>query len=138
MSAHAISLCLLLTVLMGCSAKGPKTYPVQGKVVVKDGDLALLVGSHVELLQDGDSSLRPSGKIDGNGNFTLQTLHQGKILPGAPEGKYKARVILGDESDTGVPKRKSDPIHKRFLDFEASGLSVTIPSGDYTIAVAKK
>ena len=63
---------------------------------------------------------------------------QRKMLLGAPAGKYKARIILGDESDEGVPKRKGDPFHKRFLDFEKSKLSFTVPSGDYTVTVSKK
>src|SRR5437773_4693769 len=129
--------CLLLA-LSGCTSSAVKVHPVRGKVELKDGDVGLLTGGHVELMQESDQFTHPSGKIEPSGVFTIQTLHQGKILPGAPEGIYKARIILGDESDAGVPKRKGDPIHKRFLDFETSKLSLTVPSGDYTVAVSKK
>jgi hypothetical protein len=130
--------CLLLVALVGCGASRIKTYPVKGRVEVKDGDIALLTGSSVELVHESDELLRPNGKVEPGGSFTLQTLYQGKLVPGAPEGKYKVRIILGDESDEGVPKRKGDPIHKRFLDFETSGLALTVPSGDYTVALSKK
>jgi hypothetical protein len=130
--------CLLLVALSGCGASGVKTYPVGGKVEVKDGDVAQLAGSHVELMQESDPDIRPNGKIRPGGSYSLQTQHQGKIVAGAPEGKYKVRIILGDENDAGVPKRKGDPIHKRFLDFTTSGLSVAVPSGDYTLSLSKK
>jgi hypothetical protein len=123
----------------GCSGgKAIKTYPVVGKVELKDGDVAILTGSGVELQSETDENLRPMGNIDSTGKFVVKTLYQGEILEGAPEGKYKARIILADPSDEGVPKRKGDPIHKRYLDFNASKLSVAVPSGDYNVVVAKK
>src|SRR5438445_6712984 len=136
--ALASGQCLVFVALSGCASSAVKTYPVKGKVEIKDGDVTLLTGSHVELMNESDPDIRPGGKIEPGGGFAVQTLHQGKIVPGAPDGKYKVRIILGDESDAGVPKRKGDPIHKRFLDFETSGLSFTVPSGDYTVAVSKK
>ena len=128
----------MLVVICGCGASGVKTYPVKGNVEIKDGDVALLVGSHVELMQESNPDIRPSGKIEPGGGFSLQTLHQGKVVAGAPAGKYKARVVLGDESDAGVPKRKGDPIHKRYFDFETSGLSLTVTSSNYTVSLSKK
>jgi hypothetical protein len=127
-----------LAVLTGCSGGGAKTYRVQGKVELKDGDVELLRGSHIEFKHDSDELLRPSGKIAAGGGFTVETLHQGKVLSGAPEGKYKARIILGDQSDEGVPKRQGNPIHPRFLDFETSGLSVTVPSGNLIVPLSRK
>jgi len=130
--------CSLLMFVAGCGSKGPKTHPVVGKVQIKDGDVAILTGSAVELKHESDEYLRPMGNIDSTGKFTVKTLIKGEILSGAPEGKYQARIILGDPSDEGVPKRKGDPIHRRFFDFQTSGLAVTIPSSDYTISVSKK
>jgi hypothetical protein len=113
-------------------------HPVAGKVEIKDGDVGILKGSHVELMQDGNPDVRPNGKIQDSGAFLIETLHQGKVLAGAPEGKYKVRIILGDESDESVPKRKGDPIHKKYFDFATSGLAITVPGGDYKITVSKK
>jgi hypothetical protein len=129
---------LLSIVVLGCGASGPKTHAVNGKVEMKDGDVAILTGSGVELKHESDENLRPTGNIDSKGSFTVKTLHQGEILIGAPEGNYKVRIILGDPSDEGVPKRKGDPIHKRFLDFDSSGLTMKVPSGNYDVSVSKK
>src|SRR5262245_18364121 len=87
--------------LLGCSGQRIKTHPVAGKVELAGGDVAILTGSSIEFRSDADETVRPTGNIDSSGNFTVKTLYQGEILPGAPEGKYKARIILGDESDEG-------------------------------------
>jgi len=124
--------------LSGCSGPTIKTYPVAGKVQITDGDTSLLAGSHVELLHDTDQALRPSGKIAPSGDFKLETLYQGRILPAAPEGTYKARIILADESDEGGPKRKGDPIHRRYYNFQTSGLTFKVPGGDYNLSLSRK
>ena len=107
-------------------------------VSVTDGDVEQLTGSHVEFKHESDELLRPTGKIAAGGNFTVETLHSGKVSPGAPEGNYKARIVLADEGDAGAPKRKGDPIHKRFLSFETSGLLFTVPGGEYNVTVSRK
>ena len=134
----AVATALSLFLLVGCSGESVKTHPVVGKVEIVGGDVSVLTGSGVEFRHETDETLRPSGNIDSAGNFTVKTLHQGKIVMGAPEGKYKARIILGDESDEGVPKRKGNPIHKRFLEFNTSGLSFTVPSGEYAVKLSAK
>lgn len=89
-------------------------------------------------MQEADPQIPPSGEITAGGKFSVETLIQGRVLPGAPEGKYQARLILGDESDEGVPKRKGNPVHKRYLDFATSGLSLAVPGGEVTVAVSSK
>ena len=124
---------------VGCSTKNPiKTHPVVGKVEIKDGDTAILTGSAVELQSENDENLRPFGNIDSTGKFVVKTLYKGQILEGAPEGKYKARINLADPSDEGVPKRKGDPIHRKYYDFSASKLTMTVPGGDYNVSLTKK
>ena len=127
-----------IVLLAGCPAASIKTHPIVGKVELKDGDVELLKGSHVELRQETDPLILPSGRITAGGTFTVQTLYQGEILSGAPEGKYKARIILGDESDEGVPKRPPNLLHPRFLDFDKSGLTFTVPSSDYSVSLSRK
>ncbi len=137
-SAAIAALSLLL--LFGCSGPAIKTHAVSGKVEVKDGDVAMLTGSTVQLVQEGDETIRPYGNIDASGNFTVKTVYKGEILQGAPAGKYKERLMLGDESDEGVPSRKGkgNVIHPRFLEFDKSGLSITVPSADYTVSLSRK
>jgi len=125
---------------VGCGGPSIKTYPVSGKVEVKDGDFAMLTGSSIQLVQEGDETIRPYGDINASGNFTVKTLYKGDIVQGAPAGKYKARIMLGDESNEGVPSRKGkgNVIHPRFLEFDKSGLSIAVPSSDYTVSLSKK
>jgi len=139
-SASAAWIMLSLCGPAGCSSQGIKTYPVSGKVEVKDGDVAMLTGSTIQLVQEADDTIRPYGNLDASGNFTVKTLHKGEIAQGAPQGKYKARIMLGDESDEGVPSRKGkgNVIHPRFLEFNTSGLYLTVPSSDYTLSLSRK
>jgi len=135
----ALPLLAVLIFQSGCSSKAAiKTHPVAGKVEIKDGDAAILTGSTVELQNETDESLRPYGNIDAGGNFSMKTLYKGNLLEGAPEGKYKARIILADPSDEGVPKRKGDPIHKRYFEFGTSKLTVSVPGGEYNVSLSKK
>jgi len=138
MASRLLLSALAAVLSCGCSKAAIKTYPVNGKVEIKDGDASLLARSNIELLHETDEALRPSGKITPSGDFTIETLYQGRILPGAPEGTYKVRIILADESDEGVPKRKGDPIHRRYFDFQTSGLTFKVPGGDYTVSLSRK
>ena len=124
--------------LIGCSGPAVKTHPVAGKVEIKDGDSALLAGSGVELQHETDEALRPSGNIDAAGNFLVKTMYKGEVLEGAPEGKYKARIVLADPKDDGVPKRPANLIHPRYLDFDKSGLTVNVPGSEYNVSLSKK
>jgi hypothetical protein len=137
-SASAVLFSLVLLAAGGCSGQKIKTIPVAGTVEIKDGDVSLLTRSSIELKSDADESLRAIGNIDSAGKFEVKTRYQGELVPGAPEGKYKARIVLADPSDEGVPKRKGNPIHQRFLEFETSGLVVTVPSGGYTVSLSRK
>ena len=128
---------LVALALLGCNKSGIKTHPVVGKVEVRGGDPALLTESDVELVSDADEMIRPTGNIDSTGSFAIKTLYQGVIVEGAPEGNYKARIILADPTDDGVPKRTGNPVHPRYFDFNTSGLKITVPSGDYTLSLSK-
>ena len=124
---------------VGCGGAKVKTHPVQGKVTIQDGDVAILTGSHVELMaQDGAAEKRSSGVIAADGSFVLKTLYEGEVVAGAPEGEYKARIILGDPSDENVPKRQGNPVHPRYMQFETSGLAMKVPSGEYNLSLSKK
>jgi hypothetical protein len=134
-----IAAAMAFPLLTGCpSGSAIKTHPVEGTVALAEGDIGLLKGSHVDLRHVTDDTLRPSGKINEGGSFSLETLYQGQILPGAPEGKYKVRIGLADESDDGIPKRPPNLLHRRYLDFETSGLSIEVPGGNYSLQLSRK
>jgi hypothetical protein len=129
---------LTLLGLTGCGGEELKTYPVSGKVVLADGDVQQLAGSYVEFMLESDPLMRASGTIGPDGRFEVETLYKGKVLKGAAEGKYQARIILSDD-DGGTPKRRSQLVHNRFLDFKTSGLSLTVPtSGEATFNVSRR
>ena len=70
----------------GCSASKIKTHPVAGKVELSGGDVALLKGSSIELMQDADPTIRASGPLDNAGRFQVKTFHSGEFVSGAPAG----------------------------------------------------
>src|SRR5262249_43078254 len=129
------SLCLLA----GCGEAGPKIYPLRGKVVLADGDVKQLADSHVEFVLESDSAVRADGRIGRDGGFEVQSQHEGKLRKGAPEGTYRARIILSDEYAGSAGKRRPRPVHARFLDFKKSGLSFKAPTdGDIPVNVSQR
>jgi hypothetical protein len=135
--SSVLSVCSLL-LAVGCSGSAVKTHTVAGKVEIKDGDAAILTASTVELKHETDETIRPYGNIDSSGAFALKTMYKGKLVSGAPSGKYQARIILADPGDQGVPKRKGDPVNKKYYDFATSGLTMSVPGGDYNVSLSKK
>lgn len=128
---------LTLVLIAGCFGSKLKTHPVNGKVEMTDGEVAPLAGSIIEFMQQADPLVRASGKISSDGAFKMETLHQGEIIAGVPEGVYAARIILSDEDENGNPKKGGMPIHRRFLDFNTSKWTVTVPSESVTLKVSK-
>jgi hypothetical protein len=123
--------------MAGCGG-GPKTYPVRGKVVLADGDVARLADGHVEFEREGDPGVRADGLIGPDGRFEMQTQLQGKLLKGAAEGTYRARIVLPDADGDGGGKRRPRPVHPRFLDFQTSGLTFQVPTdGEITVTVSR-
>lgn len=124
--------------LTGCGGSKIKTHPVAGKVAIADGSPEMIAGCIVEFMQVADPLVRSSGRIDASGAFRMETLFQGEILSGVPEGEYKARIIISDEDEDGNPRRGPLSVHKRFQDFESSGWSVVIPGGEASFQASKK
>jgi hypothetical protein len=135
----AAALALALLGPAGCGKGKPKTYPVKGKVEFVDGKIEALAESNVEFQLEGESKVRAYGKIEPDGRFVMQTFHEGKSLPGAPEGTYRARILLPtdeEESEDDAPRRPT-PVHPRFLQFETSNLTFKVPvDGDITVTVS--
>jgi hypothetical protein len=135
----ALFLALAVLELAGCGGDAPKTHPVRGKIVLADGDIEQLAGSEVEFMLESDPLVRAAGKISTDGSFTVQTLHKGKILKGAFEGTYRARIIVSEDDDAGPRKRRQQPLHQRFLDFKTSGLTFQVPtSGEVTVNLSRR
>ena len=88
--------------LAGCSSEPLR--PAGGRVSLSGGDVAVLAGSTVEIALESDPTVRASGTIEPDGRFNLDTLQNGAVRRGAPEGAYKARIILGDD-DPALQKK---------------------------------
>lgn len=136
----AVALALVLLAPVGCGKGKPKTHPVQGKVEFVDGRIEDLAESNVEFEQEGEAKVRAYGKIEPDGSFIMQTCHEGRSLPGVPEGRYRARILLlTDEDLSEHAPRRLTPVHPRFLKFETSNLLFTVPvDGDITVTISKK
>ena len=123
----SILLSAVLMGLTGCGRGGPKTYPAHGKLEVIGGDVRQLAGSHVEIALANNPTHRAAGVIRDDGSFVLETLHSGSPSAGAQAGAYLVRVVLNDDDPAGR-RRSSQTIAARFLDFQASGLTLEVPS----------
>lgn len=135
----AAVLAAILVGLAGCGGKELKTYPVRGKVVLADGKVEELAGSHLEFMLESEPTVRADARIEPDGSFAVQMQHQGKLLKGAPEGTYKVRIILAEEDDGRSRGRPGRPVHDRFLDFKTSGLTFPLPpSGDLIVNVSRR
>ena len=122
---------------LGCSAGGPATHAVSGKLVLEGGDISVLAGGSVEGSLEGEPSVRASGEIKPDGSFTLETLQNGAIVKGARGGTFKARVILPDD-DPKAKRAAALAVNRKFLSFDSSGLSFkSPPEGPVTLRLAK-
>jgi hypothetical protein len=129
-------LALVLTALFGCGA--PKTYPVKGKLVFDKGDLKLLAGSTLYCQQEQDPLINAQGDINADGSFTLGTYRQGKPVPGAFEGTYRAWINLSSENGPEETQFRKIQIDPRFLDGKASNLTFKVPAtGEVVLTVTK-
>ena len=132
---------LIACALSSCGNGWKKCHPAQGKIVL---DGSPLEGAEVwlfptdEKLLNTNPPVRPYGKSGKDGSFTLMTYVAGD---GAPQGKYKARVIcerpvkgaageVGGDDDRG---QRKNMLAAKYGDPEASGLVVTINPGNNTL-----
>lgn len=119
-------LCVLLGVASGCG--GPRTYPVEGRVVFKEDGAPMRGGQVVFELVDSTKPLSASGTIDDDGYFTLTTFKSGD---GAVAGDYRAVVMPpfpphGKDLDLLPTPRSSLVLDERYLTFDTSGLRFTV------------
>jgi hypothetical protein len=114
---------LVCLVLTGCG--NGLTHPVQGKVVLAEGNIEDFRDAYVEFELEGDSTVRGSGPIGADGRFRLERIHNGEVEPGLPAGKYRGRLLLADDGTAAKKSRALVP--RRYLDFKTSGLTLTVP-----------
>lgn len=113
----------------GCAGRpaGPKTEPVNGRLVVKDSPVTLqrLNGGKIWFQSTTEPDTKAMGFIDEEGTFAVNLIAQIEGLEGVPAGLYKVR-IEPPLDDQRRPQRGL--IASRYLDFDQSGLTVEVPS----------
>lgn len=120
--------------LAGAAGCGSKMYPVQGKVVFKDGR-PLAGGQVIFEPQDNEAKFSVRGDIQADGTFRMGTHTDDD---GVPAGTYRAAVIPKPPPNPDERPRPPPPIHPRFGSFDKSGLKYTVPSAEkLTIQVDK-
>ena len=73
------------------SAPAPKTFPVTGKVVTKDGKP--VAGGMVEFQSKANNQLSVTSEIKPDGTFSLISRRDGEQFPGATEGEYQVTLF---------------------------------------------
>src|SRR5687768_12506017 len=105
----AVAAILLLGGFSGCGGGRIKTYPVEGKVVVKGKSKVVhkLVGGQVRFRSLSDTEVVGVAEIGDDGAFTVGCFHKEKDLPGLPAGDYQVRIEppRPDDDDDSRPKR---------------------------------
>lgn len=117
-------------VLAGCG--GPKTYPIQGRIVFADdqspaGDLA---GYGVTAVC-ADPSVTGVGVVQPDGSFTLSTFDE---KDGAVAGTY--RVALTPPLPYGDEPAAPLLIDRRYLTPDTSGLEFDVPAAEEVVVLA--
>jgi hypothetical protein len=111
----------------GCGPSGPKTHVVKGQVQLPGGDIKVLAGHALQVIQESNPQVQAYGEIKPDGGFALETYDKGEIRKGAYEGKYKARIVLADD-DAEIRAQAARAVPPAYLQFETSGLTIEVPA----------
>jgi hypothetical protein len=110
---------------------GPETSPVRGKIVFTKGGTAKDLADHsifIQLQSTEQPDVVASGEILEDGAFSVTTQVEGVGKAGAIKGKHRVR-LNADENAARY-------IAPKFLNYETSGLEVTVPhEGELEIKV---
>ena len=110
--------CLLA--IAGCGNDQLEVYHVQGKATLRDG--TPLVDGLVLFESVDPKGINARGFVQKDGSWTLTTYEQDD---GAIAGKHLVMLSPSVRRATGR-KKYEDTIHERYLDFDSSGLEVTV------------
>jgi hypothetical protein len=122
----AALLCSSMLHLAACRrpvAEGPETVPVRGKVVFTKGGNVKDLCDHsifVQFQSIEQPGVLATGEILEDGTFTLATEVGKKGKPGAIRGAHRVRLNADEAAARFVAPR--------FLNYETSGIQVTVPS----------
>jgi hypothetical protein len=122
-----ISWAAALLVATGCGGEGPysgKLYPVQGRVLLADGQP--LAGGSVQFIPS-EGGLPATGEVGQDGTFSLKTF---KTREGAAPGRYKVRVEPSGELLVRKGKNPKLPFAAKYREYDGeTGLTAVVEAG---------
>ena len=124
---------------VGCADGRPATYPVQGKVLFRDGTA---VTSGTVEFESIEQRLNARGAIRSDGTFHLSTFAAGD---GAVAGRHRAVVVQllfaqGDRAihhDHAPGTRAARAVHPKHSRYETSGLEFQVAEGRKNVFTVK-
>lgn len=118
-----------LAPLAGCGQSGVAFHKVRGRIQLAEGDSKILAGHHIEAAHETETFVRAFGVLEEDGQFQLETLHEGALRQGAIAGKYKLRLVLSDD-DSNLRQQAAAVIPDKVFHFDTSGLAIEVPSAE--------
>lgn len=115
---------------VGCSGQQQPT--LTGKVVHKEHSDLKFSADSIELQSVTNPTQFAYGQLTEAGDFAVESLIDGKIVKGAPAGKYRVRFIISDD-DIEHKKDLISKVDKRYLNHELSGWNVEVPGSDIVL-----
>ena len=113
----------LMVGMAGCS--GQQQPSLTGKVVHKEASDIKFLSDSIELQSVSNPTQFAYGQLSETGEFSVESLIDGKIVKGAPAGKYRVRFVVSDD-DIEHKKELLSKIDKRFFNHELSGWNVDV------------
>lgn len=112
----------------GCGDPGPKTYPVKGKIINREGKP---VKSGMVLFESvDDPKIQASGDLSSDGTFALDS-NLGK--PGTVAGKHRVMI------EPPLPEYGEKAlIANKFASFATSGLTAEVTEGENDLTIELK
>jgi hypothetical protein len=133
-SCFLVWIALLALIAGGCT--GNRVYPVEGKVIFKDG--TPYVGGGQVNFEPMDKTVRTAarGILKADGTFRMGTYQD---TDGVPEGRYRVVVVPTPPRSLRRPPPDWPPFHKRYSQPDKSKLEFDVTAGPnaFTIVVEK-
>jgi hypothetical protein len=116
--------------LAGCGQDaGPQAYPVHGQVFYNGRPVANAQVTFHPVGDAGRTAVRPVGKVDVDGRFTLTSFKHGD---GAPAGEYRVTVVWYLATPTrpgGDETVSANYLPQKYASAETSHLTATVTPG---------
>ncbi len=131
---RSISALVVLALTTGCDALPQEE--ASGRIELSPSLAFQFAGDTLELRAIDDRSKMAFGQVDSDGSFKVESLMNGRVVPGAMPGRYQARVVIADDDYSHKDKAKK-VIPKKYLSFDSTPLVVEVPSTNNLLFISK-